>query len=374
MKKLGLGCAVATVAIAIFVGIILFATSGVAGAADDFVAHLAAKEIDQAYALLGPEVVEDLPRDRFEGWLSATKLDQAKSGSWTSRNVNNGEGEIKGNLTLEDGSKKPIVFILAKLDGEWRIQGIQFDEKTGTDDSDSSANSAVKARAELFVELVRNAQLEKAYAMIGEKLRVDLNEASFGPFVQETGLGGVTSAEWDEPKVNGSEAQIEAVLTKADEQHLAFRLILQTVDGEWMIQGFNIKPLEGLSELPVPTEAEAVKMVADLQEALDTYAETQDDSKVMALCHATLRYQLEDTEKGLPAFLKSFPDPQSFRELLKKEPKLVEPPKKSMKYGATIKSKTDSLPNGKFLTTELELGVEDNQWKLTSFQVNTRTP
>lgn len=374
MKKLGIGCAAFLAAIAIFVGVIFWATSGVTGVADEFVEHLAAGENDQAYALLGPSAVEDMPRERFDGWLKASKFDQAQSGFWSSRNVENNKGEVSGTVTLTDGSEQPVTFILGKVGGDWKIQGIQLEEGGVDSPEASGAEAGVRAAAELFLQRVKSGEMKEAYAMVGDSLKADLKEEAFAPFLKESGVTSTQSADWGKVGLKDSVGEIKGRLAISDNKHVDLTLIMVESNGEWLIQGLNIKPVEGLTELPAPTDEEALALAAEVQKALATYVDTQDDSKLMQLCHATLRYQLKDEEKGLPAFVKSFPDQKSFRETLDLQPELVEKPVKDQKYGATIRTKTAALPNGVFLAMNLRLGVENEKWVLTSFEVNTRKP
>ena len=127
MKKLGVGCLSFVIAIGILIAVVGFATSGVTGAANEFVEHVKNGKVEQAYQLCGGQLVEELPQERFGSFLRATRFMEVESASWTSRSVENMEGKVGGKITLQGGDQLPVDMVLKKIDGDWRIVGLHIE-------------------------------------------------------------------------------------------------------------------------------------------------------------------------------------------------------------------------------------------------------
>lgn len=118
-----MGCATALI---VLLAAVMLMTRGVAGAADQFVGHVSKGELDEAYALCGGQLTEELNREQFESFLRSSRLVDLESASWTHREIKNEAGEMGGKVKLKGGDELPVTFFLRKIEGDWKIAGINL--------------------------------------------------------------------------------------------------------------------------------------------------------------------------------------------------------------------------------------------------------
>lgn len=78
-----------------------------------------------AYALTSKDFRAQTSFSDFEKFVNTyPALKNNKSTSWSEREINNGQGSLKGKLIALDGGVTPIEYKLVKENGEWKILGI----------------------------------------------------------------------------------------------------------------------------------------------------------------------------------------------------------------------------------------------------------
>lgn len=128
MKK---GCLIALGAfvgfIALIVGIALLATGDVVKAGDEFIALLGQGKSQEAYQSTSTEFRKLVAEPQFGVVVQQLKLDEARSVSWGSREVNDDGGKLAGTVTFRDGSTSDISMDLVKEEGVWKVLGFSSD-------------------------------------------------------------------------------------------------------------------------------------------------------------------------------------------------------------------------------------------------------
>ena len=124
LKKILIGIGV------FIVGVILLANSATKGLAEVAQAQLAALragDVAGAYAYTSSDFQKATSLEDFKVFLQAyPSLSQNKSASFTSREVENNLGTLKGSLKAEDGAVTPVEYKLVKENGEWKILNIRL--------------------------------------------------------------------------------------------------------------------------------------------------------------------------------------------------------------------------------------------------------
>ena len=137
MKKiiLGLvalgGCCVIGIAAIVFIA--FQATAGVAEAGDDFMNALKDGNYQTAYNMFSDDLKADVGGvENFQtSYLSLSPELRVDPESWSfsSRNIENDQGELSGEVTMKDGTKADVSLIFNKNGDEWELIGYEFSLK-----------------------------------------------------------------------------------------------------------------------------------------------------------------------------------------------------------------------------------------------------
>ncbi|WP_128892602.1 hypothetical protein [Erythrobacter sp. HKB08] len=120
---LGIGAGIAV--IALLVGAIFWATSGVTDAADEFFAAAGEGDYEAAHALTSKDLQRTLSAEGLQQYLERNGLDEVTDTSWSSRSIENDIGTVEGSVTTASGAKIPITLSLVKEGEDWRITFIE---------------------------------------------------------------------------------------------------------------------------------------------------------------------------------------------------------------------------------------------------------
>ncbi len=112
--------------VALLLGTVFWATSGVTAAADEFFAALARDDRAAARAMLSEGFVTSSSPAQIDALFADPQLSQVSSASWSKRSVNNNLGSLEGALTTETGGTVPISLELISEKGEWKIHALQL--------------------------------------------------------------------------------------------------------------------------------------------------------------------------------------------------------------------------------------------------------
>lgn len=138
--------------LALFAGALLlfvfWLTAGLPDAADKFLKRIAAKDYEGAMALTTPDFRASTDRAALEAFARSNGLEGYQSASWSSREVNNNVGSLKGSLTVTGGGVIPITISLVKSDDGWRIQNLKKAEGGAITDTPGQTPAPATSAAE----------------------------------------------------------------------------------------------------------------------------------------------------------------------------------------------------------------------------------
>lgn len=364
MGKFVKGCAVALLGIVALAVVIMWATSGVAGAADQFIEHLSKGETDQAYALLGSEITKDLSREQFDEFLKGTRLGQAQSSFWSSRNVNNGKGDVSGTVSLAGGGELKVQFILRKESGNWVIQGIQFPKGL----ENEGDLTAIKAAAQAFLEHAQKAEYQAAYDLCGESLKKDADLKTLSSLLENNRLKDMQSVEWTSTEGANIGERLTGLLTLTDGTKLKILLVLQESNGKWLVEGLDFK-LDSAAELPAPELAEIEAMAERLRAAFAGYMDDKTNLDMAKLCEPSLAAKIENG--ALDGLIAQFPDRAVMRRHMGAPVVFFEKPTSSQgKLKISVRTEPDT--DGYYFLYVLDHMAHGGEWKLYNIDLKMR--
>ena len=129
-KKILLGCGglIAVLLIIVIIAVVggLLGTAPMASAADDFMTALQDGEWDTAYGLCSPSLQSQLQSASNLSEMIVGGSAQPEKWKFTSRNVENGQGEVEGSVTMTGGVAGTVSVTLAKADDGWQVNGFNL--------------------------------------------------------------------------------------------------------------------------------------------------------------------------------------------------------------------------------------------------------
>ncbi|MDQ3931172.1 MAG: DUF4864 domain-containing protein, partial [Chloroflexota bacterium] len=107
---------------ALLVGGVLNATQPIANAGEAYMAALRDGDFAKAYDMSAPALQQEV--GSAEGLQTALSAKQLASWSFTSRNINNGQGALSGTTAYKDGSTGTVDMALTQVGNDWKVAGI----------------------------------------------------------------------------------------------------------------------------------------------------------------------------------------------------------------------------------------------------------
>ncbi len=129
--------------IGLLISLVLYATSGVTGAAREQLNALRAHDFAKAYSYTSAAFKRATSLQQFTEFVRAyPSLIENRDSTFNERSIDqNGTGTIRGTVEGADGSTTPIVYELIKENGEWKIQSIVINPgKAGISKNAESSN------------------------------------------------------------------------------------------------------------------------------------------------------------------------------------------------------------------------------------------
>jgi hypothetical protein len=103
----------------VILGSAFFLTQDVAKAGDDFMLAIQENRLEDAFAMLGDEALEDVDLDAFSSTFGDSEL---TSWSFNNRSVDNNRGELSGTAQFGETTYN-VSLVLEKTDNRWLIIG-----------------------------------------------------------------------------------------------------------------------------------------------------------------------------------------------------------------------------------------------------------
>lgn len=89
----------------------------VQGSADDYVAYVQDGKLDEAYAMLLPEVRARISREAFETELSTAELARASEPTWNHTSSGDGRACVEGRLEVDGERRRVLIYLRDEGDG-----------------------------------------------------------------------------------------------------------------------------------------------------------------------------------------------------------------------------------------------------------------
>jgi hypothetical protein len=130
LKILGALLLLCIVFVAATFGLVMFLTQDMAKAGDDFMQAIQENRLDDAYAMLANDALEDVDMETFSATFEESEL---TAWSFNSRNVNNDQGDLSGTAQFGENTYD-VSLVLQKIDDTWKIIGYNFENADSSED------------------------------------------------------------------------------------------------------------------------------------------------------------------------------------------------------------------------------------------------
>jgi hypothetical protein len=118
--------------VGLIIGSAFFLTQDVAKAGDDFMLAIQGNRLEDAYAMLGDEALEDVDLELFSSTFADSEL---TSWSFSNRSVDNNRGELGGTAQFGETTYN-VSLVLEKLDDRWLIIGYDLQPQPVADNEE----------------------------------------------------------------------------------------------------------------------------------------------------------------------------------------------------------------------------------------------
>lgn len=249
-----LGC------IALFVGFIFFATSGVAKAGNEFIDAIAARDQARIEACLAPEFLAETSWDDLDQFLTDQDLYDNQGASWHSREFQNNTGQLEGKITLKSGDQLSFRLQLLKKEDGWKILNISRNDpipgivsKPKLPNSQACVDLAKRTTRE-FAAAVAAGDFGDFHANLAPEFRSDMPLTAFterfGQFLGQgldlSGLNGLEPAFTADPAIDGRGVlMLEGqYLDHQPQAKFDYQFVQRGEDWQLLSIGFYIRPAE----------------------------------------------------------------------------------------------------------------------------------
>jgi len=110
--------------IVLMIGLVMYGTSGMTEAVDEFFIHVKTKHYNDAYDLLSDDFKKSVSQEKFKTFLIQNSLTEYKDSNWDSRSFENNMGTLEGTITTKSGDTIPLTIQFIKNQDVWKIFSI----------------------------------------------------------------------------------------------------------------------------------------------------------------------------------------------------------------------------------------------------------
>jgi hypothetical protein len=246
MRKAGIGCLVLAGIGGIVVALVFYATGVLVEATDDFFSMIEQGDLSGAYALRTTSGFQkNVSLEQFKRLVRYTALGEVADSTWTSRNMSNNGGSLRGTITTERGVKIPAAIQLMKEQGEWRVHYIDMDALV--EPTKEVQRELVSRYMTMVADAVSRKDFADVYAVCSETLRAGQTAEDFAK-----GFRGLLDSADELAKVKGREpvfdedAQFDGFALALnghydiDEDKLHFAMILSFEELDWKLRQIDV--------------------------------------------------------------------------------------------------------------------------------------
>lgn len=105
------------------------ATQPIVDVGDQFMNALKSEDYNRAYALCAPSLQQELRNAQGLANLIRNARVQPVQWSYSSRNINNDQGQLEGTVTFVGNREGTLQLVLTQVGGTWKIAGFRLREK-----------------------------------------------------------------------------------------------------------------------------------------------------------------------------------------------------------------------------------------------------
>jgi len=233
IKKILIGLVVFIIAVVLLAN---FATQGIADVAQNQLSALRSGDSAKAYSYTSKDFQKATSLEAFKTFVKGyPSLSQNESASFTTKQIENNLGTLKGSLKAKDGSVTPVEYQLVKEGSDWKILNLRLNPTgAGTKTEEPSPAAEEVSGATVSKILINDAK--------GSEGIVDANQDSFSATTPEIFVSAYLS---------GSEvgSKVSAELTYLDTGDKVGPATNDLEDGGDIISNFSFsKPTKGWPE------------------------------------------------------------------------------------------------------------------------------
>ena len=107
--------------------LVMTLTKPVVDTADGFLAKLGSGKVSEAYESTHSGLKATTPEADFASFVSAARLDQFASSSWSNRSIKNNVGRVEGTVTLRSGESFAMTIVMLSEGDQWKVETINVD-------------------------------------------------------------------------------------------------------------------------------------------------------------------------------------------------------------------------------------------------------
>lgn len=256
------------VVLALVMGVVLSATSGVSGALDDTLDLIRAGEVDAAYESTTGNFKEVTSLEMFRNYLQTYPvISQSEKAKYSEKEIENGIATLKGNLISPDGSRTPFVAQMVKEGDDWRLQIIELPDappgggQSTPDDflnSEKPASTASKPdyvlAFEAHLDLLRNDDFETAYTKTSQDFRNSTDVQGYRQFVAaHSFLLSAREIIYDKTEQQGDIGMMRGVLVDDAAGRQRFIVQMNREGSGWILHGLQLPgPDDGQASQDAP--------------------------------------------------------------------------------------------------------------------------
>lgn len=250
------------VVIAALIGGVMYATSGVTRAADEFIKAGGSGDMASARSHLTDAFQARTDEAALGRFIVSNGLATMQEGKWSSRGVDNGRGNLVGTIVTASGSQVPVSIALAKEHGAWKLQSINVSQ-VGLDPGQAGTrkpelpDSATKLK--LLKRTMRDFALsanqgDMAYfrsttaAQFQREFGTDALNATFGPFMEHgdrfLSLSGATPTPTSAPSIGEDGAMTLEGYYPVGSKRVAFTERYIPEDDDWKLIQFSLEVMD----------------------------------------------------------------------------------------------------------------------------------
>lgn len=213
-------------------GVAMLATSGVADAGDKFLNALKSRDYTAAWNLCTQEVHDDIPTPESLQKLITEQQVEPVKWSYSSRNMEDNEGELAGSVTFANKETGSLSLVLRKQGDEWMIRGFRLRSAFATEVNDM---------AEEFLNALKKRDYTAAWNLCAQFVHSDIpSPAALSTMIRSLEVEPL-SWSYEISKPGQDEGAINGEVTFADSAKGPLTMLIKKQGDTWKIQMFRLE-------------------------------------------------------------------------------------------------------------------------------------